>query len=114
MKKVKRFLPFGFLVLLSAFLNIFRLSRLGYDNSYYAAAIKSMITNFANFFFVSADSTGFISVDKAPLSLWVDTIFAKVFGFSGFAILLPHALEGIIVTILVYIILQKISLQPPP
>ncbi len=68
-----------------------------------------MLTSFSNFFFVSFDSTGFISVDKAPLSLWVDALFAKLFGFNGFVILLPHALEGMAVTILMYLIVKKVS-----
>lgn len=104
---------FLFLVLLAGFLNIYNLWSLGYGNSYYAAAIKSMTTSFVNFFFLSFDSTGFISVDKAPLSLWLDTLFAKIFGFSGMIILLPHALAGILVTILVYKITQKVSGKIP-
>lgn len=96
------------IMLLAGFLNMYKLWDLGYGNSYYAAAIKSMLTSFSNFFFVSFDATGFISVDKAPLSLWVDTIFAKIFGFSGFTILLPHALEGMLVTLLVYLIVKKV------
>jgi len=101
------------LVLLAAFLNLYNIWNLGYGNSYYAAAIKSMMSSFSNFFFLSFDSTGFISVDKAPLSLWLDTIFAKIFGFSGVAILLPHALAGIVVTILVYKIVEKVLGKVP-
>jgi 4-amino-4-deoxy-L-arabinose transferase-like glycosyltransferase len=95
------------LVVLSGFLNIYSLWNLAYGNEYYAAAIKNMLLNFSNFFFLSFDSVGFISVDKAPLSLWVDAIFAKILGFSGFSILLPHAIEGILVSCLVYKIAQK-------
>ena len=96
------------LLLLAILLNVYNLSRLGWGNSYYAASIKSMLTSFHNFFFVSFDSTGFISVDKAPLSLWLDTISAKLFGFSGVAILLPHAIAGVLVTFLVYKISRKV------
>jgi 4-amino-4-deoxy-L-arabinose transferase-like glycosyltransferase len=95
------------LIILAGVLNIYNLWNLGYGNEYYAAAIKSMLTSFSNFFFLSFDSTGFISVDKSPLSLWVDAIFAKVFGFSGVSILIPHAIEGVLVTVLVYIIVRK-------
>ncbi|MEI6222866.1 MAG: glycosyltransferase family 39 protein, partial [bacterium] len=96
------------ILVLAGYLNIFKLWSLGYGNEYYAATVKSMLSSFSNFFFVSFDSTGFISVDKAPLSLWVDALFAKVFGFSGFTILLPHALEGMLVTLLVYLIVKKV------
>ena len=101
--------PLFLLVPIAVFFNIWDFQRLGYGNTYYAAGIKSMLTNFRNFFFVSFDATGYISIDKAPLSLWVDTIFAKIFGFSGWSILLPHALEGLLVTLLVYHIVYKIS-----
>ncbi|MCB0178364.1 MAG: glycosyltransferase family 39 protein [Anaerolineae bacterium] len=111
--KIKNNLDLCFLVLLAGFLNIYNLWRLGYGNGYYAAAIKSMTQSLSNFFFVSFDSVGFISVDKAPLSLWLDTIFAKIFGFSGFIILLPHALAGIAVTILTYIIVNKVAGKLP-
>lgn len=101
------------LLILSAFLNIYRLWGLDYGNEYYAAGIKSMLSSFSNFFFLSLDSSGFISVDKPPLSLWVDAIFAKIFGFSGVSILIPHAIEGILVTLLVYIIVKKVAGKLP-
>jgi 4-amino-4-deoxy-L-arabinose transferase-like glycosyltransferase len=98
-----------FLVFLAGLLNIYNLWNLGYGNSYYAAAIKSMTQSLSNFFFISFDSVGFISIDKAPLSLWLDAVFAKIFGFNGFIILLPHALAGIAVTILTYVIVKKVA-----
>ncbi|MCA1731303.1 MAG: hypothetical protein LC751_18470 [Actinobacteria bacterium] len=57
-------------LILSAFLNLFRLTSLGYRNTYYAAAVKDMLTSWHNFFFVSFDA-GFVSVDKPPLGLWI-------------------------------------------
>src|ERR671938_528728 len=80
---------------LSAFLNIFRLTDAGYGNSYYAAAVKYMLTSWHNFFFVSFDA-GFVSVDKPPLGLWIQTGSAYLFGFHGWALLLPQALAGIL------------------
>jgi hypothetical protein len=38
----------------------------GYANTYYAAGVKSMLTSWHNFFFVSFDSGGFVSLDKPP------------------------------------------------
>jgi len=54
-------------LLLSAALNLYRLDRIGYGNSYYAAAVLSMLQSWHNFFFVSFDPGGFVSVDKPPL-----------------------------------------------
>lgn len=108
-KKIANKIDLLVLMGIASFLNIFKIWELGYGNSYYAAAIKSMQSNFSNFFFLSLDSTGFISIDKSPLSLWVDAVSAKVFGFSGMAILLPHAVEGILVTVLTYVIVKRVG-----
>ena len=57
-------------LVLSAFLNLFRLTQEGYGNTYYAATVKNMLASWSNFFFVSYDA-GFVSVDKPPLGLWI-------------------------------------------
>ena len=54
------------IVLLAVFLHFFRLEQEGYANLYYAAAVKSMLSNWHNFFFVSFDPGGFVTVDKPP------------------------------------------------
>ena len=92
---------------LSFFLNIFLIDQEGYGNHYYAAAVKSMLMNFKNFFFASSDANGFISVDKPPLGLCIQAIFALVFGFSGFSIILPSVLAGTLSVFLVYKIIKK-------
>ncbi len=53
-------------LMLTALLNLYGLTGEGYANSYYAAAVKNMLTSWQNFFFVSFDA-GFVSVDKPPL-----------------------------------------------
>jgi len=82
----------GTIFLLSALLEFWRLNQSGYGNTYYAAAVKSMLMSWHNFFFVSFDPGGFVTVDKQPLGFWIQTASAKLFGFSGFSILLPEAL----------------------
>ncbi|MEA3396990.1 MAG: glycosyltransferase family 39 protein, partial [Chloroflexota bacterium] len=52
------------ILLLTVFLHFFRLEQEGYANLYYAAAVKSMLTSWHNFFFVSFDAGGFVTVDK--------------------------------------------------
>ncbi|WP_411809941.1 ArnT family glycosyltransferase, partial [Bacillus licheniformis] len=63
-------------------------------NQYYLAAVKSMTQSFHNFFFASFDSSGFVSVDKPPVVLWIQTIFAKIFGVHTWSVILPQALAG--------------------
>jgi len=89
-------------LLLSAFLNFFRLTQEGFSNLYYAAAVKSMLTNWHNFFFVSFDAGGFVTVDKPPLGLWIQAASAALFGYHGISLLLPQALAGVLAVALVY------------
>src|SRR6516225_430773 len=58
------------IALLAAGLNLWGLQRAGYGNAYYAAAVLSMLQNWHNFFFVSFDPGGFVSIDKPPPGCW--------------------------------------------
>ena len=92
---------------LSAFLNLYKLTQNGYANTYYAAAVRSMLLSWHNFFFVSFDPGGLVSVDKPPLALWVETASAKVFGFSSASILLPEAVAGVAAVGLLYLLVAR-------
>lgn len=94
---------------LSFFLNFYDISKYGYGNEYYAAAVKSMSQNFKNFFFASFDPAGMVCVDKPPLGLWIQTIFVLLFGYSGYTLILPQALCGTGCCILIYILTLKNS-----
>src|ERR1700694_4186090 len=97
----------GTVLLISAFFNIFQLDQQGYGNLYYAAAVKSMIQNWHNFFFVSFDPGGFVTVDKPPLGLWIQAASTKIFGFSGLSILLPEAIAGVLSVALLYYLVRR-------
>ncbi|MDO4403365.1 MAG: glycosyltransferase family 39 protein, partial [Clostridiaceae bacterium] len=79
----------------------------GYGNEYYAAGIKSMLTSFKNFFFLSFDPSGFVSLNKPPIGLWIQGIFGKIFGVSGFALILPEALAGTLCVFILYILIKR-------
>ena len=94
---------------LSFFLNFYDIYKYGYGNEYYAAAVKSMSQNFKNFFFISFDPSGMISVDKPPLGLWIQTIFVLLFGYSGYSLILPQALCG--TAVYLFILLLQILIM---
>jgi 4-amino-4-deoxy-L-arabinose transferase-like glycosyltransferase len=98
----------GAVLLVAAALNLWGLDREGYANTYYAAAVKSMLTSWHNFFYLSFDSGGFVSVDKAPLGLWVQAASAKVFGFSGLSLLVPEALAGVFSVAMLYSLVARV------
>jgi 4-amino-4-deoxy-L-arabinose transferase-like glycosyltransferase len=86
----------GAVLALSAVLNIHHLSRNEWANTFYSAAVKSMLGSLHNFVFVSFDPGGLITVDKPPLGLWVQALSAKLFGFTPLSLLLPEALAGVL------------------
>lgn len=94
------------IVVISAVFNLFRLTSVGYGNTYYAAAVKNMRKNLHNFFFVSYDA-GFVTVDKPPLGLWIQTISTWIFGFHGWAIMLPQAIAGVLSVVVLYFIVRR-------
>ncbi|HEX2702076.1 MAG TPA: glycosyltransferase family 39 protein [Solirubrobacteraceae bacterium] len=94
----------GFVLLLSAALEGHRISHNGYGNNYYSAAVKSMLGSLHNFFFVSSDPGGLISVDKPPLGLWLQVLSAKLLGFHAVSVLLPEAACGFLSVAFTYFI----------
>ncbi|NMM62917.1 glycosyltransferase family 39 protein [Clostridium sp. P21] len=103
----KENLALSLIVILSAVLNFANISIDGYGNQYYAAGVRSMTMSLKNFFFVSFDPSSFVTIDKPPLGFWIQAISAKIFGYSGWSILLPQALAGVISVVLIYHIVKR-------
>jgi len=100
------------ILILSAFLNFWNVWNQGFSNTYYAAAVKSMLANPAVLFFNSFDAAGFITVDKPPVGLWVQAASAALFGFSGWSLVLPQALAGVGSVALIYLIISRAFGKP--
>lgn len=83
------------ILVLSAVLYGWALGSLGWGNSYYSAAVKSMGQSWTNFLFGSFDPAGVITVDKPPAALWPQVVSSKIFGMRGWALLLPQVVEGV-------------------
>jgi 4-amino-4-deoxy-L-arabinose transferase-like glycosyltransferase len=92
----------GFLLILAGVLDLWSLTLNGWANTYYSAAVRSMSTNWHDFLFASFDKAGVMTVDKPPLSLWVQALSARVFGFNSLSILVPQALMGVATVALAY------------
>src|SRR3978361_2106925 len=76
---------FGGLLLLTAIAYLWGLSKNGYANEFYAAAVQAGSTSWKAWFFGSFDSSSFITVDKTPGSLWVMGLSGRIFGLRGCA-----------------------------
>jgi 4-amino-4-deoxy-L-arabinose transferase-like glycosyltransferase len=97
---------FGLLVL-TALLYLWDLTRNGWANDFYAAAVQAGTKSWKAFFFGSFDSSNFITVDKTPASLWVMELSGRIFGFSQWSMLVPQALEGVASVALLYAAVRR-------
>ena len=95
------------LLVLAALLNLWALSRNGWANEYYSAAVRSMSSSWHAFLYGSFDQAGVMTVDKPPLALWVQVAFVKVFGFHSLSMLVPQALMGVASVALVYDLVRR-------
>ncbi len=93
--------------LLSLGLHLLNAGAIGDGNTYYTAAVKSMLQSWHNFFFVSAEPGGSVTVDKPPLGFWIETLFAWLFGLSGFTVSLPNIIAGVLSVPLIYHLTRK-------
>ena len=95
------------IVLLAAFLRFYNLDALGDGNLYYTAAVESMLDSWHNFFFVSFEPGGSVTVDKPPLGFWIQAGSAALFGVNGFALALPQALAGVLSILVLYALVRR-------
>ena len=97
----------GGIVLLGAFLRFYELGAHSIGNTYYAATVQSMLTSWRNFFFVSFEPGGSVTVDKPPLGFWIQAVSAYFLGVNGVALALPQALAGVLSIPLLYSMVKR-------
>jgi 4-amino-4-deoxy-L-arabinose transferase-like glycosyltransferase len=95
------------LLALAAVLNLWVLSRNGFANEYYSAAVRSMASSWHAFLYGSFDPAGVMTVDKPPLALWVQALSVRAFGFSSWSMLVPQALMGVATVGLTYDLVRR-------
>jgi 4-amino-4-deoxy-L-arabinose transferase-like glycosyltransferase len=95
------------LLVLTAILYTAGLSRNGWANDFYSAAVQAGATSWKAFFFGSFDSSNFITVDKTPASLWVMELSVRLFGLSSWSVLLPQAAEGVAAVGILYTAVRR-------
>ncbi|HEY3000901.1 MAG TPA: glycosyltransferase family 39 protein, partial [Kribbellaceae bacterium] len=104
-----RTVPAGLAVLLvgTAIAYLVGLSRNGYANEYYSAAVQAGSVSWKAWFFGALDASSYITVDKTPASLWVMGLSGRIFGFSSWSMLVPEALMGVATVGLVYACVRR-------
>jgi 4-amino-4-deoxy-L-arabinose transferase-like glycosyltransferase len=96
------------LLVLAVLLNLWALSRNGFANEYYSAAVRSMSTSWHAFLYGSFDQGGVMTVDKPPLALWVQALSVRAFGYSSWSMLVPQALMGVATAGLTYDMTRRV------
>jgi 4-amino-4-deoxy-L-arabinose transferase-like glycosyltransferase len=92
---------------LSLALHLYNINSIGDANAYYTAAVESMLKSWSNFFFAAAEPGGSVTVDKPPLGLWIEAIFAYFLGVSGVSVSLPNILAGVFGIPVLYSLVKK-------
>lgn len=105
--RLSRHWPLVFPLCVSAVLSSWALGSVGWGNTYYSSAVRSMSQSWHAFWFGAVDSVGFVTVDKPPFSLWVQAIVVRVFGYSQMALLVPQVVAGVVAVALVYATLVR-------
>jgi len=95
------------IMLLSLTLHLSNLDAIGDANTYYTAATEAMTQSWHNFFFVAAEPGGSVTIDKPPLGLWIEAVFAFVLGVEGWVVSLPNILAGVFSVPLLYYLVKK-------
>ena len=95
------------LLALTALLYLWDLTRNGWANDFYAAAVQAGTKSWKAFFFGSFDQSNFITVDKTPASLWVMELSGRMFGVGQWSMLAPQALEGVSSVLLLYAAVKR-------
>jgi 4-amino-4-deoxy-L-arabinose transferase-like glycosyltransferase len=94
-------------VAVAGLLNLWDLSINGTANTYYAAAVRSMAASWHDFLFNAMDRAGLMTVDKPPLSDWIQALSVRVFGYSSWSLLVPQALMGMAAAVLAYDLVRR-------
>src|SRR5947209_2659571 len=95
------------LLVLAGMLDLWALSRNGWANDYYSAAVRSMSTSWHNFLFASLDPSGVMTVDKPPAAMWVQALSVRAFGYHPLSMLVPQTLMGVAAVGLSYDLVRR-------
>ena len=75
-------------IILFAFgLRLWRTDNFEFGHLYYSATAVNMLESPKNFFFLAADAGG-VTVDKTPISLWLQSLSVAFIGVSGFSLII--------------------------
>jgi 4-amino-4-deoxy-L-arabinose transferase-like glycosyltransferase len=100
-------LPLAAIVAVGAALRLWAFGSVPPD-PFYDAAVRSMGLSWHNFFFGAFEPGAQVSIDKAPIDLWLQVASVKLFGFTTIATRLPEVAAGILAIPLLYDLVRRV------
>jgi 4-amino-4-deoxy-L-arabinose transferase-like glycosyltransferase len=83
------------------------LSRSGWANAFYSAAVQAGSKSWKAALFGSCDAANSITVDKPPAALWPMEISVRLFGLNSWSLLVPQVLLGVATVALLYVTVRR-------
>ena len=100
---------FAGVLALAALVDLWDVGANGNANAFYAAAVQASTRNPVAWLFAAVDAPGFITVDKPPADNWWMGLWANLFGFSSWSMLVPQAVLGIATVALLVLTVRRWS-----
>ena len=100
---------FAAVLALAALVDLWDVGANGDANAFYAAAVQASTRNPVAWLFAAVDAPGFITVDKPPADNWWMGLWANLFGFSPWSMLVPQAVLGIATVALLVLTVRRWS-----
>jgi 4-amino-4-deoxy-L-arabinose transferase-like glycosyltransferase len=100
---------FAGVLVLAALVDLWDVGSNGTANAFYAAAVQASTRNPVAWLFAAVDAPGFITVDKPPADNWWMGLWANLFGFSPWSMLVPQAVLGIATVALLVLTVRRWS-----
>ncbi len=76
---------------------------------FYAGAVRSMGSNWKDFFYGAVDPYGTVTLDKLPGAFWVQALFVRVFGFHFWSVAVPQVIAGAITILVLYRVVRHLA-----
>jgi 4-amino-4-deoxy-L-arabinose transferase-like glycosyltransferase len=76
---------------------------------FYAGAVRSMGSNWKDFFYGAVDPNGTVTLDKLPGAFWVQALFVRVFGFHFWSVALPQVIAGALTILVLFRVVRVLA-----
>jgi len=106
-KSIFHYISLAGVLAVALFFRLYNIGAERYANLYYASTVYSMLSSWKNWFFASFDPAGYVTVDKPPLGFWIQSLSAAIFGFEGWALILPQVLAGTLACLVLYWLVRR-------